>query len=103
MSDQLQLGFFYNTTHLEGNELHMRRFKADTEARLILAFFKMHPGEFFTPFDVYNALGYTDILKITSVRRSMADLTNTNPPLLEKTDIMKQGERGALNHTWKLV
>lgn len=102
MSDQLQLGFYYNTTRVEGNELRMRRFKADTESRLILAFFRMHPGELFTPFDVFNALDYIDALKIISIRRSMTDLTQSNPPLLLKTKVMKKGERGALNHTWKL-
>ena len=103
MDSQLQLGFYYNTTHVKGSELHMRRFKADAESRLILAFFRMHPGELFTPFDVYNALGYTDPLKIISIRRSMTDLTQLETPLLEKTEVMKKGERGAPNHCWKLA
>lgn len=100
---QLQIGFYYNTTHLEGDELKMRRFKADTETRLILSFFNMHPGELFTAFDVYNALGYTDPLKITNIRRSITNLSSGHEPKLIKTEVMKPGERGALNHCWKLL
>ncbi len=95
----VQLDIFYNTTHLTGNDLKIRRIKADAQSRLILAFFKMHPGELFTPFEVLKALNY-DPMQITSVRRSITDLTNAG--LLIKTDVMKQGELGSPNHCWRL-
>lgn len=103
MNEQMQLSFHYNTTNMEGNELYRRRIKADSEARLILAFFKMHPGELFNSWDVYNALGYADPLKIISIRRAMTDLTQAVPPRLIRTEEMKMGERGMPNHTWRLA
>lgn len=100
---QLELGFYYNTTHLGGDELKMRRFKADAETRLILSYFQMRPGELKTPYDVYKDLGYEDPLKITNIRRSMTNLSQGDNPKLIKTDVLRPGERGAMNHCWKLA
>lgn len=91
-NQQLSLGFHYNTTHLTGNELHRRQLQADSEARLILSYFRMRPGELKTPFEVCEDLGYTDPLKILNIRRAMSDLTREG--LLLKTEVMKTGGRG---------
>jgi len=96
----VQLDIFYNTTHITGDDLKIRRIKADAQSRLILAFFKMHPGELFTPFEVLKELNY-DPMQITSVRRSITDLTQAS--LLVKTNTMKQGSLGAPNHCWRLA
>jgi len=96
----VQLDIFYNTTHLEGTDLKIRRIKADAQSRLILAFFRMHEGELFTPFEVLKALSY-DPMQITSVRRSITDLAQAG--LLLKTDVMKPGALGASNHCWRLA
>jgi hypothetical protein len=101
MSEQLSLGFFYNTTHLEGSELHKRRFQADSEARLVLAYFRMRPGEHKTPFEVCEDLGYEDPLKVLNIRRAISDLTKEG--YLVKTDQMKVGKRGTQNRTWRLI
>jgi len=99
----VQLDIFYNTTHLTGNELKIRCIKADADNRLILAFFKMHPGELFTPFDVMEQLGY-GLEKINSIRRAMTELSQIEPePLLIKTNIKRPGKLGAPNHCWRLA
>jgi hypothetical protein len=99
----IQLDIFYNTTHLTGDELKIRRAKADADWRLIMAFFSMHPGELFTPFEVMEQLGY-GLEKINSIRRAMTDLSNARPtPMLIKTEIRKPGKLGAPNNCWKLA
>jgi len=99
----VQLDIFYNTTHLTGNELKIRRVKADADWRLIVAFFRLHPGELFTPFEVMQQLGY-GLEKINSIRRAMTDLSQARPtPMLVKTDTMKPGELGSPNHCWRLA
>jgi hypothetical protein len=99
----VQLNIFYNTTCLTGNELKIRRIKADADARLIHALFKMHPGESFTPFEVMEQLGY-GLEKINSIRRAMTELSQAEPgPILIKTDIMRRGNLGATNHCWRLA
>jgi hypothetical protein len=98
----LQLSFFHNTTGLRGEELKQARLKANSQAMMILQFFRQHPEGYFTPFDVRRALNL-DPLQITEVRRSITDLTNAKPPFLIKTKEMREGDRGSMNHTWKLA
>jgi hypothetical protein len=98
---QLSLGFHYNTTHLTGYELHKRNLQADSEARLVLAYFRMRPDELKTPFEVCEDLGYEDPLKVLNIRRAMSDLTRAG--YLVKTTEMKQGKRGTTNHCWRLA
>lgn len=93
---------FYNTTCLRGDELKYRRVKADADKRLVLAFFRMHQGEIFTPFEVMEQLGY-GYEKLNSIRRAMTDLSQEEIPLLVKTEIMRPGKFGATNHTWMLA
>jgi hypothetical protein len=103
MPAAVQLDIFYNTTHLEGSDLKIRRIKADADARLILAFFKMHPGELFTPFQVMEQLGY-GLEKINSIRRAMTDLSQAEPePQLVKTEVRRPGRLGSPNHCWRLA
>ena len=97
-----QLSFFHNTTNLRGEELKLARLKANGEVMQVLQFFREHPGEHFTPYDVRRAL-FSDPLKISNVKRSITDLTTIEPPYLVKTTVMKEGDRGSLNHTWKLA
>jgi Fe2+ or Zn2+ uptake regulation protein len=95
-----QLDIFYNTTHLEGNELKTRKISAGRQCSLILNFFKENPSGYFTPFEVAQ---YTNLhgAPITSVRRALNTLTQEG--LLVKTDRMKEGTYGVQNHTWKLA
>ena len=100
IKDPRQLDIFYNTTHMTADELHTRRVSANRQNRLILAFFKDNPKGFFTPFEVqlYSNLKGTPI---TSIRRAINTLTDAG--FLIKTDQLRQGDYGAMNHTWKLA
>lgn len=93
-----QLNLFYNTTHLSAAEMKIRRQNAAYQNGRILRFFEDNPEGYFTPFEVqlYTALERTPI---TSIRRAINTLTQAG--LLVKTDKMRQGEYGAMNHTWK--
>ena len=95
-----QLDIFYNTTHMRGDELKTRRICADGQCRAILDFFKGNPRGYFTPFEVqtYTGMGRTPI---TSIRRALNTLTQTG--LIIKTEVMRDGEYGVQNHTWKLA
>jgi hypothetical protein len=99
---ETQLSIFHNTLSLQGAELAENDSKANSLARLILKFFRQNPGCTFTPFEVQEKL---DLGRkpITSIRRAMTDLTQTDPPCLVKTDIRKQGVYGADNFCWRLV
>ena len=94
-----QLDLFYNTTHLEGEELKIRKQGISYQNSQILKFFRENPSGFFTPFEVqlYANLQNTPI---TSIRRAVNTLTQAG--YLVKTDHMKAGQYGAMNHTWKL-
>lgn len=95
-----QLSIFYNTTHMSESELMIRRVAVSRQNTQILRFFQDNPQGYFTPFEVqkYANLGQTPI---TSIRRAINTLTDAG--LLIKTDRMKEGEYGAMNHTWTLA
>ena len=65
---------FHNTTSLQGDDLKQREIRAGSQNRKILDFFKMHPYERFTPFEVRDAI-YVQYPPITSIRRAITDLT----------------------------
>lgn len=95
-----QLDLFYNTTHMSGSELTMRRLEAGRQNRIILEFFKQNPRVNFTPFDVQRDAGL-HATPITSIRRAINTLTQLG--FLVKTDVLKEGAYGAQNHTWRLA
>jgi hypothetical protein len=94
----VQLDIFYNTNHLRGNELKQRRITAEGQCRAILDFFKGNAAGYFTPFEVQT---YTGMQKtpITSIRRALNTLTASG--LIIKTEVMRNGDYGVQNHTWK--
>jgi hypothetical protein len=98
-SESRQLSIFYNTTHMTEDELRIRRVSANRQNQMILKFFQDNPMGFFTPFEVQL---YTNLERtpITSIRRAINTLTDAG--LLIKTDKLRQGDFGAMNHTWKL-
>jgi hypothetical protein len=97
--NDLQLEICYNTTGLSGAELRQREMRNGSQNRIILDFFKAHPNMLFTPFEVQR---YTGLIRtpITSVRRSITTLADLGH--LVKTNTMREGEYGELNHTWRL-
>lgn len=93
-----QLDLFYNTTHMTADQIKIRRQEAGRQCSLIMHFFDENPNASFTPFEVQK-YGNLDHYPITSIRRAINTLTQAG--LLVKTDILKEGEYGAMNHTWK--
>ena len=99
MSDQLCL--YFNTTNLQGRELKDRVMRVGTQNRIILDFFKEHPGKLFTPYDIQMDLLYQlRNTPITSIRRSITTLTDLG--YLVKTDVKRPGIYGEMNYCWKL-
>lgn len=85
MSQSIELDLFtpfYNTTCLSDSDLKEHRFRAGHLNRKILDFFKSHSYENYTCWEVNRALGINSY-PITSIRRSMSDLT---PDYLVKLD-----------------
>ncbi|NLH53719.1 MAG: hypothetical protein GX459_12835 [Bacteroidales bacterium] len=95
----IQLDLFYNTTSLGERELIQRKKEVRGQNEKILDFFRQNPGIYLTPFEVQKLAGLVTT-PVTSIRRAINTLTAAG--YLEKTDIMKPGEYGAINHTWRL-
>lgn len=93
-----QLSLFYNTTHMNASELKIRRQSIAYQNGRILKFFEENPQGYFTPFEVQL---YTNLegVPITSIRRALNTLTQAG--LIVKTDKLRAGDYGAMNHTWK--
>jgi hypothetical protein len=90
---------YFNTTNEKGSALRENRQKAETQNEKILAYFKKRPGEHLSPTDLWMNL-FNKSCPITSVRRSISDLTADC--LLEKTDRTKIGTYGRKEYCWKL-
>ena len=88
---------YYNTTNLNGADLKKSTGRAESQTEKILRFFLAHPDRAFTPAEVYRAM---DGFLLTSVRRSMSDLTKSGD--LIKTDTQALGQFGSANYKWML-
>jgi len=86
---------YYNTTNLNGADLKKSTGRAESQTEKILRFFLAHPDRAFTPAEVYRAM---DGFLLTSVRRSMSDLTKSDD--LIKTDSQALGNFGSANYKW---
>ena len=89
---------YYNTTNLNGADLKKSTGRAESQTEKILRFFLAHPRKSFTPIQVWAANNSISLL--TSVRRSMSDLTKSG-------DLIKTEERvieyyGAITYKWTL-
>ena len=87
---------YYNTTNLNGADLKKSTGRAESQTEKSLRFFLAHPDRAFTPAEVYKAM---DGFLLTSVRRSMSDLTKWQ---LIKTDSQALGNFGSANYKWML-
>lgn len=88
---------YYNTTNLNGADLKKSTGRAESQTEKILRFFLANPDRAFTPAEVYRAM---DGFLLTSVRRSMSDLTKSGD--LIKTDTQALGNFGSANYKWML-
>jgi len=96
----LQLDIFHNTIHLNGKELRQAKLTAAGQCRVIYDFFRGNPAQSFTPFDVQQHANMHRT-PITSIRRAINTLTVNG--LLIKTEVMREGQYGVKNHTWRLA
>lgn len=90
---------YYNTTNLVSMKLKEAILNAETQNEKIKVFFQSKPNELFTPCEVLKCV-FDNKIPITSVRRSMTNLTNSH--VLEKTNAQKIGIYGKVNYCWKL-
>jgi len=90
----------HNTTNETGEKLQEYRNKAASQESWIASFFELNPGEVFTPWEI-QSLVFTRKVPITSVRRSMSDLTKVG--ILTKTEHLKEaGNYGRRSYAWML-
>jgi hypothetical protein len=89
---------YFNTTDLRGDQLQKERGQASRQEDMILAFFRRHPDELFTPSDVWRRMFLAKGVPITSVRRAITCLTNRGELL--KTGKKRDGLYGKPEHFW---
>ena len=100
---------YYNTTKETGKELAQSKAKAYTQRIAIMDIFyerevinSLESVINMTPSDIWHI--YSEEYKnvpLTSIRRAITSLTNDKQ--LVKTDKMKQGIYGKLEHCWRLA
>lgn len=92
---------FHNTTDEKGEQLNKYENQAASQETKIASFFELNPGEIFTPWEVQSLVFYKTKTPITSVRRSLSDLTRAG--VLTKTEHMKEaGNYGRRSFSWQL-
>jgi hypothetical protein len=92
---------YHNTTGLSGEELFAREMRVESQGRKILAYFRQHPGESFTPHEIRRILGYGPF-QLQSVRRSLTNLTQCTEHYLYMTGEKRIEEMGDPNNCWAL-
>ena len=90
---------FYNTTNETNPDLTEYRNKALNQDERVLELFRARIQASYTPSEVLSAA--FDRTPITSVRRSMSNLTDEGR--LVKTDGKREGIYGRLEHVWVLA
>jgi hypothetical protein len=99
MTEQREL-IFHDTIPLPVEELEKHRKKAVRQKDIILHFFRQHPDRNFTPHEVHaNIEG--DFMLITSVRRSITDLTKEGKLIKCDYDQRRDGVWKTTNRTWR--
>lgn len=92
-----QISLYFNTTNLTGQDLMYSLNMAKNQNDKILMFFRKHRALSFSPSEVHREI-FTESVPITSVRRSITNLTKAND--LIKTDKKVMGVYGKLEYTW---
>jgi hypothetical protein len=89
---------FYNTIGIPQDLLIIELEKVKKQQEKVITIFKVSMMLGLTPTEVYKALG--EQYPITSIRRSITNLTEYGT--LRKTDKMRKGMYGKMNHVWEL-
>lgn len=99
------MNLFHNTLDLPESELKARQLKSGSQNSIVYAYFYSHPYLAYTPVEVWKFLINRGLISsrtpVTSIRRSMTDLTKLG--YLEKTKEKRAGEYGELNYCWRLA
>ena len=95
---------YYNTTNEKGSLLQTNMKQANNQEQLTLAVFQTYPNDNLSAYDVWQFLidneSINEQTPLTSIRRSITDLTNRNR--LVKTDKRVLGNAGRKTYTWRL-
>ena len=95
---------YYNTTNEKGSLLQTNMKQANNQEQLTLAVFQTYPNDNLSAYDVWQFLIDNESINeqppLTSIRRSITDLTNRNR--LVKTDKRVLGNAGRSTYTWRL-
>jgi hypothetical protein len=86
MTEQREF-IFHNSVPVPEEQLEECRNRAESQKDKILTIFRSNPKQMFTPYqiqDIYQMV-YNEPILITSVRRSITDLTNEGTGKLIKT------------------
>jgi hypothetical protein len=93
---------FHNTVPLEESALPEAREKASVQKGMVLDFFRRRFSMSFTPVNVHEALESDgSLILLTSVRRSISDLTKEGRLIKCQWSESKPGAYGKLNRTWR--
>jgi len=99
--DQREL-VFHDKVPIEEEKLPQAREKARAQKEKVLEFFGAHYPQNFTPYEVFEQMkdkGACAIL--TSIRRSITDLTKEGRLYKCMYSESRKGQYGALNRVWK--
>lgn len=92
---------FYNTTNEHGKKLEEYKNKALSQDEIVLKFFKQNPKKSFTVESVWKKNFNTEDTPITSIRRTMTNLTSSGD--LKKLTTKMIGQYGRPVYKWKII
>jgi hypothetical protein len=90
---------FFNTVNISGQELEMARAATTKQDERVILLFRQRGNS--TPSEIHSL--YVRLFgdcPLTSIRRAITCLTTEG--VLEKTEVMKQGNYGKPNYVWKI-
>lgn len=100
MVKELELTF-HDSIPMPEEQLPKARDKAAKQKELVLDFFRQRFSMNFTPIDVFNFLNdHITTILLTSVRRSITDLTKEGRLIKCQWSESRQGAYGKLNRVW---
>lgn len=101
MNPQREL-VFHDTVPLQEDQLSKAIDTATKQKAIIMDFFKTYPDDRFTPYEVYDYfMRYEGDILLTSVRRSITNLTKEGRLIKCQWSERKPGHFGKDNRTWR--
>lgn len=98
---------YHNTIPIEGEELKKAQEKALTQQEQVLQIFKRYPDRWFTPYEIQAITGSDRSLPgirymlITSIRRSITNLTNAGYLIKGSQDLQVREKWSSKNNRWR--